>query len=200
MLVSKTGFFHHARRRRFSARDRAFGTPHRGVTDSRGFTLLELLVVVSVLAVLMLIAVPSMQAMLTRNHLKAAAQSIAEDLQWTRSEAIKRNRTLRVAFDVQPWCYGIGEDATANCDCRLAPEEEGACSLKRRSGVDFPDIGLSATFAGTSFDPRRATANNGTLTLTARNGSSLKIVLSRLGRVRICSPSGALAGYASCGN
>ena len=172
---------------------------HRGGTGPRGFTLLELLVVVSVLTVLMLIAVPSMQSMLTRNHLKAAAQSIAEDLQWTRSEAIKRNRILRVAFDVEHWCYGVGDAGAANCNCRLAPEDAGACSLKRRSGVDFPGIGLSATFAGTRFDPLRATSNNGTLTLTATNGTSLKVVLSRLGRVRICSPAGAVAGYDACG-
>ncbi len=157
------------------------------------------MVVVSVLTILMLIAVPSMQSMFTRNHLKAAAQSIAEDLQWTRSEAIKRNRMLRVAFDVDHWCYGIDEAGGTNCDCRLSPEAPGACALKRRSGLDFPGIRLAATFSGTSFDPRRATSNNGTLTLTSAHGPTLKVVLSRLGRVRICSPAGAFAGYASCG-
>jgi type IV fimbrial biogenesis protein FimT len=203
MLVKRLMAFHRARVIRGMSRpamiDAAFSVRHRGGTGPRGFTLLELLVVVSVLAVLMLIAVPSMQAMLTRNHLKAAAQSIAEDLQWTRSEAIKRNRILLVAFDVEHWCYGVGDAGAAHCNCRLAPEDAGACSLKRRLGTDFPGIGLAATFAGTRFDPLRATSNNGTLTLTATNGTSLKVVLSRLGRVRICAPAGAVAGYDACG-
>jgi type IV fimbrial biogenesis protein FimT len=170
-----------------------------GSSGPGGFTLLELLLVVSVLAILMLIAVPSMRSMLTRNYLKAAAQSIAEDLQWTRSEAIKRNRMLRVTFDVNQWCYGIDEEGSADCDCRLSPDATGACALQRRSGADFPGISLAATFSGTSFDPRRATSNNGTLTLTAAQGPTLKVVLSRLGRVRICSAAGVFAGYAACG-
>ena len=175
---------------------------HRQQNAGGGFTLLELLIVVSVLTILLAIAIPSMQALLTRNHLKAAAQALAEDLQWTRSESIARNQMLRVVFDMNHWCYGIDEDAsaTAHCDCRLSPGETGACSLKQVSGAAFPGIDLTGTFIATRFEPRRATAINGSLTLTAATGPALRVVLSRLGRVRICSLADSVAGYEPCGS
>ncbi|TCT18845.1 GspH/FimT family pseudopilin [Thiobaca trueperi] len=174
---------------------------HRLQNAGGGFTLLELLIAVSVLTILLAIAIPSMQALLTRNHLKAAAQALAEDLQWTRSESIARNQMLRVVFNMNHWCYGIDENAsaTAHCDCRLSPGETSACSLKQVSGAAFPGIGLTGTFSATRFEPRRATAINGSLNLTAANGPALRVVLSRLGRVRICAPTGSVAGYEPCG-
>jgi type IV fimbrial biogenesis protein FimT len=175
-------------------------THHANIPCIGGISLLELLVVIAILGILLTVAVPSMHAMLMRNHLKAAAQSIAEDLQWTRSEAIKRNQRLRVSFDPNEWCYGIDIADTGDCDCRLPPEQDGACSLKRRSGADFTGIRLAASFKATSFEPRRGTCNNGNLTLTAANGSTLRVVLSRLSRVRICSPSNDVPGYGACGD
>lgn len=182
-----------SRSRSARAVGRGPGAPRR-----HGFTLLELLVVLAILLVLLSAAAPAMHALLSRNHLKAAAQSIAEDLQWARSESIARNRRVRVSFDTADWCYGVVLDPGTDCDCRVAADAPNACGLKRRAGSDFPGVGLSATFSGTSFDPARATAINGSLLLSSKSGPSLKIVLSRLGRVRICSPTGKALGYPAC--
>ena len=165
--------------------------------SARGLTLLEVLVTITILALLLAIALPSMQDMLTRNRLKSAAQAIAEDLQWTRSEAIKRNRTLRLSLDLEHWCYGV-QTWDHPCDCRLPPETASGCPLKRVSGEDFPGIRLDATFKATRFEPRRATADNGSLTLTASQGMALRVVLSRLGRVRLCAPAKDVPGYEPC--
>ena len=166
--------------------------------SARGLTLLELMIAIAVMVVLIALAIPGMRALLTRNHLKAAAQALAEDLQWTRTEALERNRALRVSFDVRHWCYGIDLADKGHCDCRLPTTHSGACQLKRQPGSDFPGITLAATFGGTSFEPRRATAGNGSMTLSATSGHSLRVVLSRLGRVRICAPAGEVPGYPPC--
>jgi type IV fimbrial biogenesis protein FimT len=165
---------------------------------TRGVTLLELLIVVTILALLLGIALPATQALIERNRLKAAAHALAEDLQWTRSEAIKRNRVLGFSVDTGYWCYGVTEQATG-CDCRLTPDSEGACRLKRILGEDFPGMRIASTLSLTRFEPRRATAINGSLTLTSPSGASIRVVLSRLGRVRFCTPSNDLPGYESCG-
>ncbi|MBK1723268.1 type IV pilin [Thiocystis violacea] len=170
----------------------------RVTSRSRGLTLLELLVAIAVLAVLMSIAVPSMQSMIARNRLKAAAQAIAEDLRWARSESIKQNRPLQLSLDVGQWCYGVAVERPFGCDCRVSTPAPRFCELKRVSGADFPGVSLSATFTRTTFEPRRATAINGSLLLTSARGSSLKVLLSRLGRVRLCSPTGDLPGYDPC--
>jgi type IV fimbrial biogenesis protein FimT len=164
-----------------------------------GTTLLELVIVIAVLAVLLGLVVPSMQGLIARNRLKAAAQAVAEDLQWARSEAIKQNRPLELSLIADHWCYGVGAAGPARCDCRLPAGEPGACALKRVSAADLPGVRLSATFARTTFDPRRATAVNGSLTVGSPGGSALRVVLSRLGRVRICSPTNDVPGYDACG-
>ncbi|EXJ13326.1 pilus assembly protein [Imhoffiella purpurea] len=166
-----------------------------------GLTLLELLVTLCVLAVLLAMGLPSMRAMLDRNHLKAAAQGLAEDLQWTRSESIKRHLELRVIFDIQPdtWCYGILESQEGSCNCRLASQTTGACDLKHVTDADHPGISLDPSFDATGFDPRRATAINGSIRVTDGSGNQLRVILSRLGRIRICSPDARVSGYDPCG-
>ncbi|WP_242470787.1 GspH/FimT family pseudopilin [Thiocystis violacea] len=173
--------------------------PPTGPRPAKGLTLLELIVAIAILALLLAVAVPSMGTMIARNRLKAAAHAVAEDLQWTRSEAIKRNRVLQFSLDLDHWCYGVDEPG-ALCDCRAPSGAARACSLKRVSGVDFPGVRLDATFTATRFEPRRATALNGSLALTSSQGSAIRVVLSRLGRVRLCTSSGDLPGYDSCGD
>lgn len=164
----------------------------------RGVTLLELLIVVTILALLLGIALPATQDLIERNQLKSAAHALAEDLQWTRSEAIKRNRVLGFSIDTEHWCYGV-TDSLTGCDCRLTPDSDGACQLKRVLGEAFPGTRITSTLSLTRFEPRRATAINGSLTLTSPSGSAIRVMLSRLGRVRFCTPNSDLPGYDSCG-
>lgn len=164
----------------------------------QGLTLLELIVVVAILALLMGVAVPSMHEMLDRNRLKAAAQAIAEDLQWARSEAVKRNRPVALSLRPSNWCYGVTLATDLGCDCHGDRDAPNGCELKRVSGADYPGIHLSATFDRTVFEPRRATARNGSLRLQSSRGATIKVILSRLGRVRLCSPNGTLPGYGDC--
>ena len=58
-----------------------------------GFTLVELLVVVTLTAVLVIIAVPSFKDLIERNRIAGEINSLVSDLQFARSEAIKRGRT-----------------------------------------------------------------------------------------------------------
>ena len=180
-----------------------------GHARHRGLTLLELMVTLAVLAILLSIGIPSLQSFFEGNRLKGAAQALAEDLQWSRSEAILRNRTLHLSFNAAAWCYGIAEQA--GCDCaQTDPTASGACALsgptagsrvlKRVAAADFPGIAMTATIAETWFEPRRALARNGTLGFVSPSGTRLNVVLSRLGRVRICVPADAAGpmGYRPC--
>lgn len=177
--------------------------------DQTGFTLLELMLTLTVLGVLIALAAPSMQEMLARNRLKSAAQALTEDLQWTRGEAIRRNADLYVTFNLATWCYGVS--VTKGCDCRLSnPTAANACALpsngepilKTVTGVDFPGIAMSTTFSGqppeATFTPRRAIATGGSITFLSAQGAELRVILSLLGRVRFCSPAQSVPGYPAC--
>lgn len=58
---------------------------------SRGFTLVELMVTVAVVAILATIAAPSMTSMLRNSRVKSQMEDVTASLQLARSEAMRRN-------------------------------------------------------------------------------------------------------------
>lgn len=60
----------------------------------RGFTLLETMVVVSILAILIAVAGPNLSIWLDNIRIRNAADAIQEGLQTARAEAIKRNQNI----------------------------------------------------------------------------------------------------------
>lgn len=72
-----------------------FRRPSPGrVLKASGFTLLELLVTVAVLAILAAIAAPSFSALINSNRLTTQANSMVASLQHARSESIRLNRKV----------------------------------------------------------------------------------------------------------
>lgn len=60
-----------------------------------GFTLIELLIVVAIAVILLAIAAPNFREMLVKRSVSAAAETLASDMRFARSEALKRSaRTL----------------------------------------------------------------------------------------------------------
>lgn len=84
-------------------------------TPLNGFTLIELMVVLVLLALLLGLGVPSMQQLLHRNSLRAEAHRLLAAVNLTRSEAVMRNRPVSLcpsAMSVtgQPVCGGHYSD------------------------------------------------------------------------------------------
>lgn len=64
-----------------------------------GFTLLELLLVVAIVAILAAVVLPSMQPA-TYDQLRSTAQIVATDLAYARSLAVANNDNYRITFDL----------------------------------------------------------------------------------------------------
>lgn len=69
----------------------------QGQVLERGFTLLELAIVIVMFSVLVLIGITGYQAMQRAARLDSAAQQVAGDLFLARSEAVKRNEVVWLA-------------------------------------------------------------------------------------------------------
>ena len=75
----------------------------------RGFTLLELMVTVAVLAILIAIAVPSFASLMNSNRLAAQSNELIAAMQLARSEAIRRNSPVMLCpSDDAQTCAGAG--------------------------------------------------------------------------------------------
>lgn len=69
---------------------------------SRGFTLIEVLVVLTISAILIAIAVPSFEGTISRSRLRDAAQTLHASLQLARSEAIRRATPVTICRVTNP--------------------------------------------------------------------------------------------------
>ena len=74
---------------------------------TRGFTLLELIVVLLVLSVLFAMAAPSMSGFGAGRAAKQTASQIVSLARWAREQAISEGRTYRLVFDATNHVYFI---------------------------------------------------------------------------------------------
>lgn len=173
---------------------------------TKGFTLIEMMVAIAILAILVSLAAPSFNSFIDKYRVKRAADSISAFLINTKSEAIKRNTTVRAVFKTGGWCVGMTTDAT--CDCTVA----NSCQLKLNGvpdgaervvrGSDYRGILLAATESAFAFTPLQGRADvAGNAEVTSANGLKVRVVVKNTtGRIRLCSPSGAgnVGGYPVC--
>lgn len=158
----------------------------------QGVSLLEVLVTLAIIGILALIAVPSYNGMIEGQRLRGAAEALAADLRWARSEALKRGVPVRVACTSgSNWSCSVVADANGNGSF------DDDAALKLISAADFPSVSLaSASFGGnaqTIFEPVRTTASDGAVVLSAATLSA-RVSLSVAGAVGICG----LRGYDPC--
>lgn len=178
-----------------------------------GFTLIELMVTLAVAAILATTALPAFSDLLDSQRLRATAQQIATDLRYARSEAIKRHAAIPIGVSFTPgseWCYGISQQLP--CDCHIQDwQSDDACLLDlaherqlhtiasdTRAHIELFETSFNSD--ETQFDPLRGIATAGTVKLRSARGKYLNVIVSTLGRVRICAPSDSEspAGYAPC--
>lgn len=169
----------------------------------RGFTLVEMMVVVAVLGIMLTIAIPSFTEMMDSSRTRRAADAISAFLVNAKSEAIKQNTTVRVVFQSESsgatWCAGMTTATT--CDCTA-----GNCTIggvaRILGGASYKNIVLNnpADGAAFSFTPLRGTVNSGNAQVQSDNGLQVRVVVTGTGRIRLCSPSGSgnMGGYPEC--
>ncbi|MBI4714437.1 MAG: GspH/FimT family pseudopilin [Nitrospirae bacterium] len=150
----------------------------------KGFTLIELVIVLALVGVLTALAVPNLSGLETRLRLQAACRELAGDLRTARQMALFKQADLTVEFDSPNRRYRLpwGEK-TLPLRIRFGypPEVQGPPSnpkpLDEPDGISFP--GNRAAF---NADGRNST---GTLYLTNDQGETRALTLVTTGRVRL---------------
>ena len=93
------------------------------ISFSAGFTIVELLVTVSIVAILAALAGPSIDQLARRTKLDADTERFQSAMAYARSEAIKRSTTVSIVPSGSGYAGGwsvITDDGTQNADCALS--------------------------------------------------------------------------------
>jgi prepilin-type N-terminal cleavage/methylation domain-containing protein len=109
--------------------------------NHQGFTLIELMVTIAVAAIIMAIAVPSMQTMRANSRVSAAANDLASDLKKARNEAIlaRRNQTLS-AID-----GSVSSNVWGNAGWRLEQVVSGSTEIVFQNRLVPQGVFINAT-------------------------------------------------------
>lgn len=179
-------------------------------TGQRGFTLLELLVTVAILAIVLTIGVPSMATAIEKRKIIAAAEQIYSELQLARSEAISRSESLFMNIvGGASWAVGVSNnglcDPSDNVPACVLPDTANNNPITHRfTFSDHPDVTLATTANQIAFQSQRGTATSADIDITSEGdvGYVMTVVVGALGQVDICSPDADpakyVSGYGSC--
>lgn len=168
-----------------------------------GFTLIELMTVVTVMAIMLFFALPNFNVWLQNTQIRTAGEAILNGLQLARTEAVRRNVNVELRMDVSSgWTArvpGTGEVIQS----RLAGEGSTAARVRIYDGTGTPDIARTVTF--NSFGSVAANAD-GTERVTEikidsaalADSRKLCILVKTGGNVRMCDPQVAATDTRTC--
>jgi prepilin-type N-terminal cleavage/methylation domain-containing protein len=113
--------------------------------DTKGLTLIELIVVMCILGVMVLISIPNIGRWLPRYRLRSAVRDVASNMQLARLGAIKDNREWAIQFDTNAQTYTIlsdegGDDTWGTVDDVGYKGDFDPWPLSTRSLADYRNI------------------------------------------------------------
>jgi len=122
----------------------------------RGFTTLELLVVISILLILAAIALPNLSGWARNQRLKGVTRDLMSHFQFARLEAIKRSTTIALAFnpgagEVGNYTIFVDDGAGGGTAGNLIQDNGAEATLRRAimpSGVTLTSTTFTADQAG----------------------------------------------------
>ena len=163
--------------------------------SQRGFTLIEIMISLTVLGILLMVALPSFGTWLQNQQLRAASEATLNGLQVARAAAIQRN--LLVQFQSSPPGTGwrVTEAGTANLVQSRSPDEGSPNAVLEvtpavATTVTFAPLGnvvanIDATATVTQFDVSNPAGGS------CQPGGPmrcLRVTISGGGSLRMCDP------------
>ena len=186
-------------------------------TLQRGFTLIEMMIALAIVAMVLFVAVPAFTIFLQNQQIKNAAQTVMTGLGSARAESIRRNATVRFQFvsdltagcvlatNSLAWVVSLADPDSA-CDAvpgaTTAPQivEKRSATEGTRNVTVVADAS-TATFTGlgrltgagiTQIDFSNATGTCEHVDLVNGTMRCLRVMISAGGEARMCDPKVAV--------
>lgn len=155
----------------------------------RGFSLIELMVTVAVLAVGLALAAPSLSTQIANYRLRSAAEGVLNGLNFARAEAVRRNSNVSFTLNAGGAGWTVAQVSTAT-------------TLQTRANGEAPGVTAASTTTSLSvtFTPTGLVDTSGVrlsqidLSTTVAGAETRRIDIFGGGLIRVCTPSITTAG------
>lgn len=172
--------------------------PAAHACSGNGFTLIELMVTLSVLSLLMVVAVPAFRAMMLNNRLIASSDSLVNYLNYA------RNTSLNDAMNVMVCPIGAlnsttcGNNWTSGWIVVAQPSGKTAVLLKSQQNPAASPVTISSSAASVTFDPHGLAVSQSNFKFCDTRGGQFarSVMVLATGYVQ----SGATPGFAVWNN
>jgi type IV fimbrial biogenesis protein FimT len=162
--------------------------------NNKGFTLIELMIVIAILAILFVVAVPAYKNLQVRQKINGQANFLFSVVYQARSEAIKRSSVVTICKSNNGQaCGGTWSDgwlmfADQDADGALEPSENMITAGRLDSQIDTTWSAFGSNNYIRLTQRGMTLAQNGTFKLCPENGDpsfARVVVVSKLARVRL---------------
>lgn len=164
----------------------------------RGFTLLELLITIIVLATLLISAVPSFSYLLEQQKIKRLSGDLEGFLIQAKSESVLQNKALKIFYikESNDWILSLNPEGSV----LTTISEAQFSSITYLHSTNYPQLVLSSTMSSLVLNPVRATPHMPASFLFYKYKSKkLKLLIHHItGRIRICAEGEGHYGYKKC--
>jgi type IV fimbrial biogenesis protein FimT len=172
---------------------------------ARGFNIIELMVVVSLIALLLMVGMPSFQLYSQNAQTRAGAEALLAGLQVAKSEAIRRNVSVQMKLTdptQSGWKVNLGSDPDGTPLMARVHEEGSGNAIV----VVTPSDADTVTFSGLgrvtpnadATPPLTAMLVDNPMIVNVTDRRPLRIVIPVGGAIKLCDPNVALTDPRAC--
>jgi type IV fimbrial biogenesis protein FimT len=168
--------------------------PVNPIGRSPGFSLIELLVVLAIIAITMVLGMRGISDWMQSARTRTAAEGVKNGLQAARTEAIRSNKAVAFTLSNPGAVGGTGWTITAVRTGTVVQSQSNGEGSGGAVLAATPNGATTATFTGLG----RLAANNQdaspVLTRVDISGGTLRITISAGGEIRMCNPTVTVSG------
>jgi type IV fimbrial biogenesis protein FimT len=161
-----------------------------------GFTLIEMMVVVAILAIIFSMALPSYRVWIENTRIRNAADSIQNGLQKAKTEALQRNTRIQFRMTTTDSKWEVGcLNANATCpaviDSRKTTDSSTTLVTAKTpaAATTVTFNGLGSRIAPNPINPEINSISVDNTSISASDSRNLNVTIGSGGSIRLCDPN-----------